>query len=144
MALGAVEAVIIPAIEMTIGMFFNREEQAFLQPVLWISTSVAPVATGFISYGLLFSSSSVRPWKLFMVVTGSLTFALSIWSWFCYPNNPAEASFLTLEEKVHVIKRVQKSSQSSIEQKQFKKSQFIETLKDPVSWYVGPLTLADL
>ncbi|KAK0101323.1 hypothetical protein ONS95_006499 [Cadophora gregata] len=134
MALGAVEAVIIPAIEMTIGMFFNREEQAFLQPVLWISTSVAPVATGFISYGLLFSSSPVRPWKLFMVTTGSLTFALSVWSWFCYPNNPAEASFLTLEEKVHVIKRVQKSSQSSIEQKQFKKAQFIETLKDPVSW----------
>ncbi|CZT12429.1 probable permease of the major facilitator superfamily [Rhynchosporium agropyri] len=134
MALGAVEAVIIPAIEMTIGMIFNREEQAFLQPVLWVTTSLAPVVTGFISYGLLFSSSPVRPWKLFMVTTGSLTFALAIWTWFCYPNNPAEASFLTLEEKVHVIKRVQKSSQSSIEQKQFKKEQFIETLKDPVSW----------
>ncbi|KAL2074076.1 hypothetical protein VTL71DRAFT_7854 [Oculimacula yallundae] len=132
--LGAVEAVIMPAMEMTLGMFFNRQEQEFLQPLIGITANLAPVATGFISYGLLFSPSSVRPWKLFMVTTGTVTFFLAVWSWFCYPNNPAEAYFLTLEEKVHVIKRVQKSNQSSIEQKQFKKAQFIETLKDPISW----------
>ena len=53
---------------------------------------------------------------------------------FGYPSNPAEAKFLTIEEKIQVIRRVQASHQGSIEQKQFKKSQFIETLKDPVSW----------
>tara|TARA_R110002060_G_scaffold67457_2_gene76191 strand:+ start:205 stop:573 length:369 start_codon:yes stop_codon:yes gene_type:complete len=46
---------------------------------------------------------------------------------------------LTLKEKIHGIKRVQKSSQSSIEQKQFKKAQVVETLKDLVSWYVFPM-----
>lgn len=31
--LGVVEAVIVPGIEITMGMFFNREEQSFLQPI---------------------------------------------------------------------------------------------------------------
>ncbi|KAI1471506.1 putative allantoate permease of the major facilitator superfamily [Daldinia caldariorum] len=134
LVLGAVEAVIVPAMEITIGMFFNREEQAFLQPIFWITCLGAPIVTGFISYGLLWSRSSVLPWKLFMITTGGLTLLLAVWAWFCYPNNPAEARFLTLEEKVQVIQRVHGSSQSSIEQKQFKKSQLVETLKDPVSW----------
>ncbi|KAI1454292.1 major facilitator superfamily domain-containing protein [Annulohypoxylon moriforme] len=120
--------------EITIGMFFNREEQAFLQPIFWVTCQAAPVVAGFISYGLLWSNSSVLPWKLFMITTGGLTLLLSIYAWFCYPSNPAEARFLTLEEKVQVIQRVHGSSQSSIEQKQFKKAQFIETLRDPVSW----------
>lgn len=133
LALGAAESVVVPAMEMTIGMFFNRREQSFLQPVLWITSAAAPVCAAFISYGLLWSKSSVLPWKLFMIVTGGLSVLLSILVFLRYPNNPAEAKFLTLHEKVHVINRVHASSQSSIEQKQFKRSQFVETLRDPVS-----------
>ncbi|KAI8283317.1 putative transporter [Colletotrichum sp. SAR 10_99] len=129
-----VEAVIVPAMEVTIGMFFNRHEQSFLQPVLWITCQAAPILTGFISYGLLWSTGPVLPWKLLHVVTGGLTLILAIWVWIDYPSNPAEARFLTLEEKVQVIRRVHKAQQSSIEQKHFKKEQFIETMKDPVSW----------
>ncbi|RSL96113.1 hypothetical protein CEP52_011691 [Fusarium oligoseptatum] len=114
LALGASESVVVPAMEMTIGMFFNRHEQSFLQPFLWATAAAAPVCAAFISYGLLWTHSSVLPWKLFMIITGGL--------------------FLNLEEKVHTIKRVHESSQSSIEQKQFKKAQFRETLRDPVSW----------
>lgn len=134
LALGAVEAVVVPAIEITLNVFFNREEQSFLQPIFFITCLGAPIPAGFISYGLLFSRSNVLPWKLFMIVNGGLTVLLSIWTWFCYPNNPAEAQFLSLEEKVHVIHRVHESHQSSIEQKQFKISQFMECLRGPVSW----------
>ncbi|KAH6990102.1 major facilitator superfamily domain-containing protein [Ilyonectria destructans] len=132
--LGASESVVVPAMEMTIGMFFNRHEQSFLQPFLWVTSAAAPVCAAFISYGLLWSKSSVLPWKLFMVITGGLSVLLSVVVWFHYPSNPAEAKFLTLEEKVHTIQRVHESTQSSIEQKQFKKEQFVETLRDPVSW----------
>ncbi|KAF5025456.1 hypothetical protein F66182_2479 [Fusarium sp. NRRL 66182] len=137
LALGAAEGVVVPALEMSIGMFFDRTEQAFLQPVLWITCQGAPIVTGFIAYGLLWSTGPVLPWKLLHAVTGGVTFFLSAWVWFDYPNNPAEARFLSLQEKVHVIKRVQESQQSSIEQKQFKRSQFIEAIKDPVSWLFG-------
>jgi len=97
----------------------------------------APIPAGFIAYGLLFSNSYIRPWKFFMIITGGLTLILAIYCWFYYPSNPTEARFFTIEEKVHCIKRVHDSSQSSIEQKQFKKTQFVETLRDPVSWLFG-------
>ncbi|KAF9690518.1 hypothetical protein EKO04_011548 [Ascochyta lentis] len=134
LALGAAEAVIVPAMEITIGMFFNRHEQSFLQPVLWITCQAAPVATAFISYGLLWSTGAVLPWKLLHIVTGGITFLLAIWVWIDYPNNPADARWLSLEERIQVIRRVHQSQQSSIEQKHFKKEQFVETIKDPVSW----------
>ncbi|KAJ4505544.1 hypothetical protein HRR83_008543 [Exophiala dermatitidis] len=132
--LGAVESVVVPAMEMTIGMFFNRHEQSVLQPILWVTSAAAPMVIAFVSYGLLHSHSSVLPWKLLMITTGGISLLLSIWVWFRYPNNPAHAKFLSLEEKIHVIRRVHASHQSSIEQKQFKKSQFIEALRDPISW----------
>ncbi|KAF3359369.1 Fructose-2,6-bisphosphatase [Verticillium dahliae VDG1] len=134
LALGAAEAVIVPAMEITIGMFFNRHEQSFLQPVLWITCQAAPMVTGFISYGLLWATGPVLPWKLLHIVTGGLTLLLAVWVWIDYPSNPAEARWLTLEEKVQVIRRVHAAQQSSIEQKRFKREQFVETLRDPVSW----------
>lgn len=134
LALGAAEAVIVPAMEITIGMFFNRHEQSFLQPVLWISCLAAPIFTAFVSYGLLWSTGPVLPWKLLHIVTGGITLVLAVWVWLDYPNNPADARWLSLEEKVQVVRRVHQSHQSSIEQKHFKKEQFVETIKDPVSW----------
>lgn len=132
--LGAAEATIVPAMEITIGMFFNRREQSYLQPVLWITCQAAPLVTGFLSYGLLYAEGPVLPWKLLHIVTGGLTLFLAVWVWFEYPSNPAEARFLTLEEKIHVIRRVHAAQQSSIEQKRFKREQVLETLRDPVSW----------
>ncbi|KAE8150741.1 major facilitator superfamily domain-containing protein [Aspergillus avenaceus] len=134
LALGAVEAVIVPAMEITIGMFFTRREQSFLQPILWVTCQGAPVVAGFISYGLLYSKGSILPWKLFMIITGGVTFLLSLWTWHDYPDNPAAAHFLSIPERIHTINRVHASSQSSIEQKRFKRAQFLETLRDPVSW----------
>lgn len=111
-------------------MFFPRSSQAVLQPIFWITCLGANIPAGFIAYGLLFSkSTTVLPWKLFMIVSGSLTTFLAAYCWVFYPSNPAEAKFLTIQEKVHTIKLVHESTQSSIEQKQYKREQFIETIK---------------
>ncbi len=135
--LGAVEATIVPAIEITLGMFFTRAEQSYLQLIFWTTCMGANIPAGFIVYGLLWSkSTTVLPWKFFMIITGGVTLFLAVYCEFFYPNNPAEAWFLTTQEKVHVIKSVHDSSQSSIEQKQFKKAQFIETLKGKLSYYL--------
>lgn len=133
-ALGAAESVVVPAMEMTLGMFFVREEFAFIQPLLWMNLAIAPICTAFLSYGLLHAHSAVLPWKLLMIVTGGLSVVLGVVLWFFYPDNPARARFLSLRERIHAIQRVQRSSRSSIEQKHFKRYQFVEALKDPVSW----------
>ncbi|KKA21767.1 allantoate permease of the major facilitator superfamily [Rasamsonia emersonii CBS 393.64] len=132
--LGAVEATLVPAMEITLGMFFTPAEQGLLQPLFWTSCMGAPIPTGFIAYGLLYSRSYVPPWKLFMIVTGGITLLLAVYSWFFYPSNPVDAKFLSTEEKVWTIQRVHDATRSSIEQKRFKPHQFWETIRDPVSW----------
>lgn len=133
LALGAAEAVVVPAM-VTISMFFNRQEMQFLQPVLWISCIDAQIPAGLISYGLLYTTGHVLPWKLLYIITGSITLLVAAWVWLDYPSNPAEVRWLSVEEKCNVISRVHASHQSSIEQKQFKVPQFLEAMRDPVSW----------
>lgn len=72
--LGMVEAPVVPAIEITLGMFFVPATQGLLQPLFWISCMGAPVPAGFIAYGLLYIHSTILPWKFFMIITGSMTF----------------------------------------------------------------------
>lgn len=132
--LGAVESCLVPAMEITLGMFFTPKEKSYLQPIFWISCLGANIPAGFIAYGLLYSHSPIRPWKFFMIITGGLSLVLSVYCWFFYPSNPVDAKFLSQDEKVHTIQRVHDTTKSSIEQKQFKHHQLIETIRDPISW----------
>ena len=135
--LGAVEASLVPAMEITLAMFFVPDERALVQPLFWTSCSASPIPTGFISYGLLYTKSSVPPWKLFMILTGGVTILLAIYNWVFYPDNPIQARFLNTEEKVYVIQCMHEATRSSIEQKVFKPRQFWEAVRDPISWLFG-------
>ncbi|KZF19152.1 permease of the major facilitator superfamily [Xylona heveae TC161] len=135
--LGATESILVPAMEITMGMFFIKEEQAIVQPLFWITCMGCNIPAGFVAYGLLYSKSHILPWKFFMIITGGITLFLAIACFIWYPNNPAQARFLTLEERVHATRRVHESNRGAIEQKQFKKSQFIEAIRDPLTWLFG-------
>lgn len=133
--LGFCESVLVPAMEMTINMFFTPREVIRVQPIFWIACMGAPIPAGFIAYGLLFSkSTAVLPWKFFMIITGGVSFLLAVYTWFFYPDNPTKAKFLTVEERIHTIRRVHAATKSSIEQKTFKPHQAWEAVRDPVSW----------
>ncbi|KAK7409657.1 hypothetical protein QQX98_008172 [Neonectria punicea] len=132
--LGFVESSMLPALEITMNMFFTQQEVLHVQPIFYISCIGSPMFTGLVSYGLLFSKVSVSPWKFFMITTGGMSLLLAGITWFAFPNNPSTAWFLSTEEKIHTIQRVQNSTRSSIEQKTFKRHQFDEALRDPVSW----------
>jgi MFS family permease len=132
--LGMTEAVTIPALVLTMGMFLDAEQRAAIQPVFYASCMGSPIPAGFIAYGALFANTPIHAWRILMIIIGGLTFFLTIAVYFYYPDNPSNARFLTREEKVWIIRRVQASTGSSIEQKVFKKYQFVEALKDPISW----------
>lgn len=132
--LGMVESVVIPLLNVTMGQFLTASEKAMSSPLFFSTCLGVTIPTGFIAYGVMFIDSSVRQWKIFMMIIGGLTFCLSILVFFFYPNNPATAKFLTIEERIWTIRRVQRTTGSSIEQKYFKKYQFNEAIRDPISW----------
>lgn len=67
------------------------------------------------------------------MITGTLTVIYGFVVYFLLPDNPASAKFLTPEERAQSILRIA-SNHSGIEQKRFKKEQFIEALSDPKTW----------
>lgn len=132
--LGFVEAIAVPILNTTMSQFLSASEKAATAP-LFISTCVGvTIPVGFIAYGILYAKSIVPIWKLFFIIIGGCTFVWTVVIFFIYPNNPTDAIFLSQKEKVWVIRRVQRTTGSSIEQKNFKKRQAIEALLDPISW----------
>lgn len=62
---------------------------------------MARLYAAFISYSLRWSHNAVLRWKLFMIITEGVSVLLSVLVWFQYTNNTAEATFLSLEERIH-------------------------------------------
>lgn len=135
--LGFTESIITPLMVIFQAMYLTAEERAALQPVFYASAFASDIPTGFIAFGVLHTKSKISAWKIFMIILGGLTFLVSTVLFFTFPNNPTDAKFLSRNEKVWTIRRVQRSTGSSIEQKVFKRYQMIEAIKDPISWLFG-------
>lgn len=132
--LGLAEACIVPAFLIVASMFFTYDEQGVLISIMWACGGSSAITSGLLSYGVLFiKTGSFAPWKWFMVITGGITMLYGILVWFLFPDNPTTAHFLTKEERAQSIMRIA-SNHSGIEQKRFKKHQFIEALRDPKTW----------
>lgn len=61
----------------------------------------------------------------------TLVFGITVFLWL--PDNPLKANFLTVEQRAQAILRI-KENHSGIEQKYFKRYQFVEALRDPKTW----------
>ncbi|TID30050.1 hypothetical protein CANINC_001336 [Pichia inconspicua] len=132
--LGFIEAVALPILNNTMGQFLTAREKAATAPLFYSTCVGVTIPVGFIAYGILHAKSSVPTWKLFFIIIGGLTFVWAVVVFFFYPNNPTDAVFLSKEEKVWTIRRVQKTTHASIEQKVIKFHQAKEALLDPISW----------
>ncbi|SPO06348.1 probable permease of the major facilitator superfamily [Cephalotrichum gorgonifer] len=129
--LGVAEASIVPAFLLILSMFFTYDEQAVMMPIMWAVGNSSPITSGLLSYGVLWiDTGSFSPWKWFM---GVLTVLFGAAVLFFFPDSPITAHFLTKEERAQAVLRIA-SNHSGIEQKRFKRSQFIEALKDPKTW----------
>ncbi|KAF2634651.1 MFS general substrate transporter [Massarina eburnea CBS 473.64] len=132
--LGVAEACIVPAFLLILSMFFTYDEQSVLMPCMWAAGNSSPITSGLLSYGVLWiDTGSFSPWKWFMVITGILTVIFGVSVWVFFPDSPLNARFFTQEERAQAILRIS-SNHSGIEQKRFKKYQFIEAITDPKTW----------
>ena len=84
---------------------------------------LAVIILGFLAFGCLhIKSTSVEPWQWLIIITGILTLITAVLFWFFFPDSPTNAWFLTPEERVKVVARVQEN-QAGLENKSFKREQ---------------------
>nr|VWP00642.1 S-adenosylmethionine synthase (EC [Ganoderma boninense] len=134
--LGICEGAITPGFMIVTSMFYTRQEQTQRVGYWFLMNGAAIILLGLVAYGTLHIHNDVlQAWQWLMIITGIITFVVSIlfWQVFFFPDSPATAWFLTPEERVIAVERI-KVNQAGVENKHFKMDQFVECLKDPKTW----------
>ncbi|CAL1705294.1 unnamed protein product [Somion occarium] len=132
--LGICEGAITPGFMIVTSMFYTRQEQSQRTGYWFLMNGTAIIVLGLVAYGTLhIKTGSFMPWQWLMIITGIITLVVSVLFWFFFPDSPATAYFLTPEERVIAVERI-KVNQAGVENKHWKKDQFIECLTDPKTW----------
>ncbi|KAJ7827468.1 major facilitator superfamily domain-containing protein [Mycena olivaceomarginata] len=88
----------------------------------------AVIFLGFVAFGVLHTKTpNFMPWQWLMIITGAITLVTSVLFWFFFPDSPTTARFLTVEERIPCC----------IENKHWKRPQFMATIKDPKIWLLA-------
>ncbi|TFY71974.1 hypothetical protein EVG20_g1010 [Dentipellis fragilis] len=136
--LGACEGSITAGFMIVTSMFYTRREQTVRVGYWFLMNGTAQIITGFISFGSLhIKTSGFEPWQWLMIITGILTLITAVCFFLFFPDSPTTAWFLTPDE------RAKASNQTGVENKTFKKEQFIEALTDPKTWLFALFSALD-
>ncbi|KAF7369867.1 MFS general substrate transporter [Mycena sanguinolenta] len=134
--LGMFEASVSPSLTLMTGWWYTRQEIPFRQFIWYSALGWGGVIGSYISTGI----SSISPtapgpakWQYIFYILGSVTMAWSFVIWFCLPDSPASARFLTPQMRVLAVQRVA-DNHLGIKNKRFKKEQVIVALKDIKIW----------
>ncbi|KAF7979737.1 hypothetical protein HWV62_41108 [Athelia sp. TMB] len=134
MLLGICEGSITAGFLIVSSMFYTRNEQTLRVGYWFLMNGTAQIISGFLSFGVLhIKTSGFKPWQ-----------------WLFFPDSPTNAWFLTLDERAKAVQRIKvwhpgkftpdgvlpspQENQTGVENKHFKKEQFIEALTDPKTW----------
>ncbi|VDC06152.1 unnamed protein product [Peniophora sp. CBMAI 1063] len=142
--LGMCEGSITAGFMIVSSMFYTRNEQTTRVGYWFLMNGTAQIISGFLSFGVLHISddSGLQPWQWLMLITGLITLVVAISFFLWFPDSPANARFLTADEKVKAVVRI-KENQTGLENKQFKKEQMYEALMDPKTWLFALFSALD-
>ncbi|KAJ5581296.1 hypothetical protein N7450_007597 [Penicillium hetheringtonii] len=132
--LGFFESCVQPAMMLLTAMWYKREEQALLNSIWYCMYGVQLMIGGLISFGIShFTDGPIKNWQLMFLVLGLATCVWSLFIGAFLPDSPMSAKCFSEEDKVLMIERV-RHNETGIENKEYKKNQIIEALKDPFVW----------
>ncbi|KAE8155203.1 major facilitator superfamily domain-containing protein [Aspergillus avenaceus] len=99
--LGACEAGLFPCLNLYLTMVYRREEQAKRVSYLLSCAAISGAVGGLLAYALLHMDGigGKAGWRWVYIIEGLFSIICAALIWFGLPNNPAEAYFLTSEEK---------------------------------------------
>lgn len=134
--LGVCEGSITAGFLIVTSMFYTHAEATRRVGYWFLMNGTAQIFSGFVSFGVYHVDPDViAPWKLFMIITGLVTLIVGVCFWFFIPDSPIKARFLTKEEKIIAVERLRNQS-TGVENKTWKREQFIEALTDWKPWAV--------
>jgi MFS family permease len=135
--LGAAEAGFGPGVPYLMSFFYTRRELG-LRCGLFLSA--APLATTFagaLAYGITSGNPHIARWRLLFLVEGLPSLAFVPLAWFFLPDSPAEARFLTPEEKEVAKARSLRRNGEEEQSHKIVWADIVQTLLDPKPWFTA-------
>ncbi|KAJ6256508.1 Sialin [Drechslerella dactyloides] len=77
--------------------------------------------------------NSFASWRVMFLVLGGVTILIGIWTMWKLPDTPMTSSWLTEQERLAVLERVEKN-QTGVSSTEFKPKQLLELFLDPQIW----------
>ncbi|KAL4782216.1 major facilitator superfamily domain-containing protein [Aspergillus varians] len=133
--LGFVEASIAPSMSLIISMWYKKSEQPIRQAAWFMGNVIGGLCGGLLGYAIG-HIDTMPAWKALFLLFGALTFGWSVICWFGIPNSPLGAWFLSKEDQVKAIERVQ-DNLTGIKNNHIKWYQVAEALMDPKTWMLA-------
>ncbi|KAJ7885227.1 MFS general substrate transporter [Mycena leptocephala] len=125
----------IPCLMLITSMFYTRVEIGERIGWTFQCNGFAMIIGGFLAFSAAHVAPTSKPnqWEALYLIACLLTLVVCVWFALAMPDNPTTAKFLSEEEKILAVRRVQ-DNQNGIETKKWKKDQFVECLKDYKTW----------
>ncbi|KAF5353280.1 hypothetical protein D9756_008136 [Leucocoprinus leucothites] len=108
--IGMVEGPMLPSIVLYLSSFYTRQELGLRIATFFTSTSLAGAFSGLLAAAIskMDGVGGRRGWQWIFILEGLLTFLIGFSGYFLIPSTPAEARFLTEEEKEAVTARIER------------------------------------
>lgn len=137
-ALGLAEAGYFPGIAHYLGYWFRRREKAQAIAVILIGMPLAsvlgaPISGLLLDHALWFGLSS---WRWLLILEGLPAAAFAFLVPFVLPSRPAEARFLSAEEKAWIADQLEREDQLKLGAKRHPIS-VVRTLTNPRVWHLA-------
>ncbi|KAI7232704.1 MFS general substrate transporter [Hortaea werneckii] len=140
--LGMAEAGIAPSCMNIISMWFMRSETPLRMCISLAFNGLAYIVASLVSYGLGHATeAAVSPWQLIFLTYGGLNFVWGVVFLLLVPDQPANARFLSHEEKLVAVWRTSKNL-VGIKNPHFNRKQAVEAFCDVKVWLTTVLGLA--
>jgi MFS family permease len=138
------EATMGPSLMLITAMWYTKSEQAPRFSLWHSAPGIGQILGGLMAYGFLGVPLDGRywaGWRMMFILLGGLTLIVGILTFLWLPDTPMNAKFLSVEEKVAILKHVS-VNMTGISQPRYRKKEIWEAAKDPqvyMLWFPGVL-----
>ncbi|ANB11656.1 Tna1p [Sugiyamaella lignohabitans] len=131
--LGISESAFFPGIIYYLSTFYRRTELARRLSVFYAAANIANAFSGLLAFGVFQIKSHLHGWQYLFLIEGACTVIFAAIAFLCLPRSPAEAKFLSQEEKDLAFYRIQTDSSAVVGEK--------INFKDTVKVFLHPVTI---
>lgn len=131
---GAAEACADPSFILITSMWYTRRQQPIRIGLWYTANGIGIALGGLLGYGIGHIRASLPSWKYEFIIIGSLCSIWGIVLFMYLPDSPVTARMLSERERRIAVERL-RENQTGVENKQLKRYQLVEALKDPKTYF---------